>query len=70
MCSRKKVFLNFACISQYKQRKVPKSKSKQTMQRGDRNLGDSEENRFLRTKNLKCKRVNTVKGQMQSVLKG
>lgn len=35
-----------------------------------RNLGGSEENSFLKTMNLKCKRARTVKHQMQIIKKG
>ena len=69
-CCTKRVFLNSDYINQYKKIATHKAKANKRCTGNTRNLGGSEENIFLETMTLKCKSVNTVKGQMQMILKG
>lgn len=54
-------------MNQCKEKTTAKQKALQVK---TRSLGGSEENCFLKTMNLKCKKVGIIKGQMQIILKG
>ena len=54
-------------MNQCKEKTTAKQKALQVK---TRSLGDSEENHFLKTMNLKCKKVCIIKGQIQIILKG